>query len=243
MTFTMAIDLGAVNSKPQAFALNVVPTGYSKSMVTLRPGTEPSVVSHVTRFGAANAGSATSNTVRIVFTSGTLARMRRLSPMIVTRTRIVLIQHVLELTERSNTGRHAAAALSNIDVRVFGQKDVPLKADDLEGAWLLWPGEPELPESIARPSTIVVLDGSWSQSRKMMQRVPEFRALRRWSLPAPAGRRSLRAAPAGGMSSLEAIAEAITQLEGEQLGARVRAVHEALVQRQLEDRGYAGSES
>src|SRR4051794_17842261 len=105
--------------------------------------------------------------------------------MIVTRTRIVLIQHVLELKEPSNTGRHAAAALSNIDVRVFGQKDVPLKADDLEGAWLLWPGEQEPPESIARPSTLVVLDGSWSQSRKMMQRVPELRSLRRWSLPPP----------------------------------------------------------
>lgn len=163
--------------------------------------------------------------------------------MIVTRTRIVLIQHVLELTERSNTGRHAAAALSNVDVRVFGQKDVPLKADDLEGAWLLWPGEPEPPESVARPSTLVVLDGSWSQSRKMMQRVPEFRALRRWSFPAPPGRRSLRAAPPGGMSSLEAIAEAVTRLEGTELGARVRAVHEMLVQRQLACRGYVGDKS
>lgn len=163
--------------------------------------------------------------------------------MIVTRTRIVLIQHVLELKEPSNTGRHAASALSNLDLRVFGQKGVPLKADDLEEAWLLWPGEPEPPESAPRPSTIVVLDGSWSQSRKMMQRVPELRSLRRWSLPAPAGRRSLRAAPPGGMSSIEAIAEAVARLEGTELGDQVRAVHEALVQKQLDDRGYVGSES
>jgi DTW domain-containing protein YfiP len=157
-----------------------------------------------------------------------------------TKTRVVLVQHVLELKEPSNTGRHAAAALSNLDLRVFGQKDVPLKVDDLEGAWLLWPGEPEPDESVPRPSTIVVLDGSWSQSRKMMQRVPEFRGLRRWSLPAPAGRRSLRAAPPGGMSSIEAIAEAITRLEGIELGDRVRAVHEALVEKQLKERGYVG---
>ena len=157
-----------------------------------------------------------------------------------TRSRIILIQHVLELSERSNTGRHAAAALSSLDLRVFGSKDTPLKVDDLEGAWLLWPGEPEIPGDVPRPSTLVVLDGSWSQSRKMLQRVPQLRALRKWSLPAPPGRRSLRASPPGGMSSLEAIAEALAVLEGEELGGRVRAVHEALVQKQLCERGYVG---
>jgi len=156
-----------------------------------------------------------------------------------TRTRIVLIQHVLEQTERSNTGRHAAAALSSVEVRVFGAKDVPLKVDDLEGALLLWPGAPPfIPSGLEE--RLVVLDGSWSQSRKMMQRIPELRSLRRWSLPARPGRRSLRASPPGGMSSLEAIAEAIAVLEGEEAGARVRSVHEALVRKQLADRGYVG---
>ena len=159
---------------------------------------------------------------------------------ITTRTRIVLFQHVLELSERSNTGRHAAAALKQLDFRVFGAKDTPLKADDLQGAWLLWPGEPEPPRLVPKPTTVVVLDGSWSQSRKMMQRVPEFRTLQRWSLPARADRQSLRTSPPGGMSSLEAIAEAISRLEGEELGAQVRAVHEALIQKQLDDRGYVG---
>ncbi len=158
--------------------------------------------------------------------------------MINTRTRIVLIQHVLELSERSNTGRHAAAALSQVDVRVFGAKDAPLKVDDLEGAWLLWPGEKEL--TGGEPSTLVVLDGSWSQSRKMLQRVPELSSLRRWSLPATPGRQSLRASPPGGMSSLEAIAEALAVIEGEAIGARVRAVHEALLMKQMAQRGYVG---
>ena len=163
-----------------------------------------------------------------------------------TRTRIVLIQHVLEQTERSNTGRHAAAALSSVELRVFGAKDVPLKVDDLEGSWLLWPGEPPRLPSGQQPiipsgvEGLVVLDGSWSQSRKMMQRVPELRSLRRWSLPAPAGRRSLRASPPGGMSSLEAIAEALAAVEGEEIGRQVRAVHEALVAKQVAERGYVG---
>ncbi len=155
-----------------------------------------------------------------------------------TRTRIVLIQHVLEQTERSNTGRHAAAALSSVELRVFGAKDVRLKVDDLEGALLLWPGEaPFVPGEVGG---LVVLDGSWSQARKMMQRVPELRALKRWSLPAPAGRRSLRTSPVGGMSSLEAIAEALAVIEGEAVGLQVRAVHEALVRKQIAERGYVG---
>lgn len=156
------------------------------------------------------------------------------------RTRIVLIQHVLEQAQRSNTGRHAAAALSNLDLRNFGAKDAPLKLDDLEGAWLLWPGEVEPDTSVPRPATLVVLDGSWSQARKMLQRFAQLHSLRRWSLPAPPNRRSLRAAPPGGMSCLEAIAEALCALEGEAVGAPLRALHEALVQKQLSERGYVG---
>ncbi len=156
------------------------------------------------------------------------------------RTRVVLIQHVLEQTERSNTGRHAAAALSSLELRVFGLKDVPLKVDDLAGAWLLWPGEPAAPEGTPPPDTLVVLDGSWSQARKMMQRVPELRALRRWSLVAPPGRRSLRASPPGGLSTLESVAEALAVLEGDAVAVPLPAVHEALVQKQFEERGYVG---
>ncbi|MFZ5440261.1 MAG: DTW domain-containing protein [Myxococcota bacterium] len=153
--------------------------------------------------------------------------------------RVVLIQHVLELSERSNTGRHAARVSSSVEARVFGAKDAPLKVDDLHGAWLLWPGEPARPAQTP-PSTLVVLDGSWSQARKMMQRVPELRALPRFSLVAPEGRRSLRAAPPGGMSSLEAIAEALATLVSEDAAAPFRAAHEALVQKQLAERGYVG---
>ena len=159
---------------------------------------------------------------------------------IATRTRIILIQHVLEVSQRSNTGRHAAAALGSVELRVFGSQDVPLRADDLSGAWLLWPGEPAPAPMEPRPGTIVALDGSWSQARRMMQRVPQLRGLRRWSLPAPPGRQSLRQAPPGGMSTLEAIAEALAVLEGEGVAVALREVHEALVQKQLAERGYVG---
>jgi hypothetical protein len=43
------------------------------------------------------------------------------------------------------------------------------------------------------------------------------------------------------MSSFEALTEALGMLEGEAVAARLRAVHEALVQQQLAQRGYVGS--
>jgi DTW domain-containing protein YfiP len=155
------------------------------------------------------------------------------------RTRVVLIQHLLEQTERSNTGRHALGVLENLELRVFGLKDSPLKVDDLSGAWLLWPGEPAV-DLATPPPSLVVLDGSWSQARKMMQRVPELRSLRRFSLQAPEGRQSLRASPPGGMSTLESIAEALALLEGEAMAQPVREAHEALIRKQLAQRGYVG---
>jgi DTW domain-containing protein YfiP len=153
--------------------------------------------------------------------------------------RVILIQHILELSERSNTGKHAARVSARVEPRVFGAKDAPLKVDDLAGAWLLWPGEAAAPVG-GPPPALVVLDGSWSQARKMMQRVPELRALPRFSLVAPEGRRSLRASPEGGMSSLEAIAEALAVLEGDEAARPLREAHEALVQKQLAERGYVG---
>lgn len=154
-------------------------------------------------------------------------------------TRLVVIQHALEQTEPSNTVRAAVAALPSLEVRVFGAPGVALRVEDLAGAWLLWPeGAPRAAGE--RPDTLVVLDGSWSQARRISQRIAALRGLRRWSLPAPAQRVSLRAAPPGGMSTIEALAAALEALDGPAAGAPLREAHEALVRRQLADRGYVG---
>lgn len=152
--------------------------------------------------------------------------------------RVVVIQHVLELSERSNTGRHVASAWPDTSVRHFGVPHEALQLDDLAGAWLLWPGEGAAPPG--RPSSLVVVDASFSQARRMVQKLPQLRTLPRLSLAPPPGRRSLRAAPEGGLSSLEAVAEAIALLEGDVAARPLREAHEALVQRQLAQRGYVG---
>jgi len=160
---------------------------------------------------------------------------------LVTRTRLVVIQHVLEQGQPSNTVRPAMELLTRLELRPYGAKDTPLELGDLDGAWLLFPDGKPLEPGEPLPSTLVFLDGSWSQARRMSQRLPQLRGLRRWTLPPPAERRSLRAAPPGGMSTLETIAEALALLEGEEVAREVRAVHERLVQKQLTDRGYVGS--
>ncbi len=152
--------------------------------------------------------------------------------------RVVVIQHVLELSERSNTGRHVAPAWPDTSVRRFGVRGEALELADLADAWLLWPGA--APRPPGRPEMLVVVDASFSQARHMVQKLPELRGLPRWSLAPPPGRQSLRAAPPGGLSTLEAVAEAVAQLEGDAAAAELRAAHEALVRRQLEARGYVG---
>ena len=156
------------------------------------------------------------------------------------RTQVIVIQHVLEQTERSNTARIAMKAAPAIELRTFGAIGQSLVTDDLAGAWLLWPDEAPVSAATSFPQTLVVLDGSWSQARKMLQRVPALRGLTRRSLTAPLGRQSLRAAPAGGMSTLEAIAEAISILEGPVQASGLKDAHQALIQKQWEDRGYIG---
>lgn len=154
---------------------------------------------------------------------------------------MVVIQHVLELAQRSNTIRAAGGTWPELEVRMFGVQGVELRVDDLradQDVWLLWPGGVSGVPS-PRPRCVVVLDGSWSQARKMMQRVPELRKLPQWSLAAPEGRVSLRAAPSGGMSSLEAIGAAVRALHGDDARA-LEAAHEALVEKQLRERGYVG---
>jgi DTW domain-containing protein YfiP len=164
--------------------------------------------------------------------------------MIHTRTRFVLVQHVLEVPKVSNTGRLAAEALANLERHVHGAPSDAghdpgawLRALEAEGTWLLFPGGPTGAPA-ALPARVVVLDASWSQARRMVQRLPALRALPRLSLEVPIPEPSLRRAPEGGLSTLQAIGRCVELLEGAETAAAVLALHRALVDRALAARGY-----
>jgi DTW domain-containing protein YfiP len=107
-------------------------------------------------------------------------------PRIDTRVRVVIVRHVVERLRTSNTGRLAALALANSELLDYGDLE-PLDEGRLagEGTWLLYPS-PQPPPADAPPCRrLIVLDGTWKQSRKMYARLAALRGLPRLSLPGP----------------------------------------------------------
>lgn len=134
----------------------------------------------------------------------------------VTRTEIVIVRHELERMKNSNTARLAALAMPR--TRII---DHPGPRPEFpEDTWLLFPEGPPAPPG-ERPRCLVVLDGSWPQTRRMVQRIEWLRGLPRLSLPPPESPMPrLRAQRrADGMSTLEAITRALRLLEGEPASA------------------------
>ncbi|MCI0572071.1 MAG: DTW domain-containing protein [Myxococcaceae bacterium] len=161
-------------------------------------------------------------------------------PRVETRTRVLLVRHVMETWKASNTARLAAMALPGAELVAYGDRErsferhLPLP----EGSWLLWPEGPPPPPDAPPPRTVVVLDGSWSQARRMMQRHPAFRALPRLVLAPPTGALRLRIPPReDGMSTLEAVALALAQLEGPGVAEPLLTLHELFTRRGLQSRG------
>jgi DTW domain-containing protein YfiP len=124
----------------------------------------------------------------------------------------VVVRHPLERYRSSNTGALAVRALAG--ATLVEPDDLAL---DRDGAYLLYPeGEPAVVAPDPPPRTLVVLDASWHQSRRMRQRIAAVRGLPVLRLPevaAPVAR--MRASPGPGLvSTIEAIARALRLVEG-----------------------------
>jgi DTW domain-containing protein YfiP len=173
------------------------------------------------------------------FGTGPRCVCEQLKP-IVTRTAFVVVQHLLEVKKVSNTVRVAALCLRSLEVRVWGEPGITPEAvtADLAGdeVWLL--AADGGPAPTTAPSRVVVLDGSWSQVRRMAQRSPVLRGLRRVRLDVEHHERSLRDAPPGGVSTLQALAHTVALLEGEAAARPVFDLHRLLLDRTLAARGY-----
>jgi DTW domain-containing protein YfiP len=154
-----------------------------------------------------------------------------LVPRVEARTRVVIVRHVLERWKPSNTARLAGLALPSCELWPYGGATDPPWAQLGDGAWLLFPGGGAAVDE--PPRTLVVLDGSWPQARRMLQRIPALRGLPRLSLPAPAEAvpRMRRPPRPDGMATLEAIARALELLEGPAIAAPLDALHAEVVRR------------
>ncbi len=156
-------------------------------------------------------------------------------PRVETRTRFLILQHLMEMGKKSNTGRLAAQALVNSRLLPHGMPGVALDTALLSepGTWLLFPDGTPAPLDAPAPRQVVVLDASWSQARRMSQRLPVLRSLPRLVLPPPEpGLLRLREPThPSGMSTLDAVARAVALLEGAEAAAPLERLAALRVQR------------
>ena len=179
-------------------------------------------------------------------------------PTVQTRTRIVIVRHVRELVKPSGTARIAGLALPHAEIidyrdeqgatpawvtslhprpeEVLSPDAVAARLRSMDAPHLLFPTGRT---STTAPPTLVVLDGTWRQARQMFRRIPGVSGLPTVSLDASAVTtvRLRNAFRAGERSTLEAIADAIASLEGEDVAAPLHALHDRFVRDSLRCRG------
>jgi DTW domain-containing protein len=153
---------------------------------------------------------------------------------VTTRTRVVILQHPRESTVPIGTARLAERVLRNFE-RHVGVEFAGL----VRPGMLLFPGEGARDLQTQAPSvasTLFVIDGTWSQAKKILKKNPELAQLPRYALtPAAPSRYRIRREPAAHcLSTIEAIVAALSVLEGDaSLPQRLLPAFEALVEKQL----------
>lgn len=158
-------------------------------------------------------------------------------------TELVVVRHLRESFKSTGTVRAAALVLPELKCLEYGETGEParyeLEALTGEGTYLLFPGEATTPWEGAQVKRLVVLDGTWRQTRRMFQRLPPLQGLPRLTLPEKTDRvlRLREGKLAEGRSTFEAIADALELLEGPAVAEPLHAFHALFVERILRARG------
>jgi len=142
-----------------------------------------------------------------------------------TRTRVLLLQHPRERHVPIGTARLAHLCLpgSVLRVGVDFHDDREVRAALAaagDGAYLLFPGPQAIDLAAAKPAgpiTLVVLDGTWWQARKLLRRNVALAALPqiRFTPPAPSNYRIRREPADHCVATVEALAQVLGTLEGD----------------------------
>jgi DTW domain-containing protein YfiP len=142
-----------------------------------------------------------------------------------TQTRIVLLQHPRERDVPIGTARMASLCLPNAELHVGvdwrGSATLArVLADPSRPAALLYPG-PSAIDVVANPPetpvTLIVVDGTWSQTRKILRDNPELAALPGYAFtpPAPSEYRIRKEPHESCVSTIEALVHVLGALEGD----------------------------
>jgi DTW domain-containing protein YfiP len=155
-------------------------------------------------------------------------RIRRVVPVVP----IVVVRHARETFKVSNSGklvvevtgaRLISHGTTREDTVVDGLGDSPV---------VLFPGGRPL-EAGERPSALVVVDGTWTQARRMRQSIPDLARCPGVSVVFNADRPRMRTAGAAGMSTLEAVADALELLGDTEAPGALREIFDEVTARWL----------
>jgi DTW domain-containing protein YfiP len=164
-------------------------------------------------------------------------------PRVEPRTGIVVVRHAREALKSTGTVRVAALALPRARILEYGEDGEPARTQLAglltPGTHLLFPAEPTVPWEGAKVDALVLLDGTWRQARRMFHRLHVLQALPRLALPpkAEAVLRLRDSVTEGGRSTLEALADALALLEGDDVAAPLHRLHADFVERVFRARG------
>ncbi|MGC4000273.1 MAG: tRNA-uridine aminocarboxypropyltransferase [Anaeromyxobacter sp.] len=137
-------------------------------------------------------------------------------------TRACILQHVRERRTAIGTARMAHLSLPNSELHVGVSFELHPRVRELaaaQGTALLFPGEGALDPAALQgraPSTVIVVDGTWQQARKLIRLNPFLQALPRIGLaPARPSNYRIRAEPSAEcVSTIEAVVHLLGALEG-----------------------------
>lgn len=144
------------------------------------------------------------------------------------RSALLILQDPQEAVQAKGTAALLARCLSRVELRVGDRFDPPRS---VEGLVLLYPRTPDnaslrsLPQrgastgTSAVPTTLVVLDGTWRRSRRLLALNPWLQTLTRFALEAPPPSRYIirRAQADSQRSTLEACALALAAIDDDEV--------------------------
>jgi DTW domain-containing protein YfiP len=170
-------------------------------------------------------------------------------PQLNLSTKVTLIIHAKELKRTTNTGRLAARALTNSEVRIRGLTHETLDLSDLltqdYRTYLFYPSDDaleldhELVTSSPLPIQLIVPDGNWRQASKVHYRHHELGQVPRVKISTPnlAAFHMRAETTEAGMATLEAIACALGVIEGEEVKRELMDFYQKKLEATLKGRG------
>ena len=152
-------------------------------------------------------------------------------PTLNTSVELLIIRHWKERLKPSNTARLVGHAIPNLKLVDYGAPGEPWDPTvlDMDRPALLFPDETA--STIGDPKQIIIVDGSWSQARKLVNRIPGLKPLPRFTIqPTQKPRVRLRTPPSPGfVSTIEAVAAVLDTIEGSGSGDSLRSLFDEAV--------------